>query len=192
MALFRQFFLLGTFVVWSSASLAGPILQGSPTAATGFLNLNIEVLLYNATFHGNDSFFDVFDVSSPLSEITFYQNPAGAESAANALAQALNDNSVSGISDFIPRFEYPYPIVGIPYDYFSDSRSNVYINTYFAVYDPDSNAWYSEATAAPLGSEGYVFSLVSFERAEVPAPSTLLLIMMALAIFLRDPGRRLF
>lgn len=172
-----RFLLLCAFAYWSGVAQAGPILVGPATAAAGFLNLEIDGFLYDVTFHGNDSIFDVY---SSLSEIAFYQDPAKAELAINALADALTVNNVSGISNFIPGSFFGDIIVGFPYDYSTPFPPNVYINSNIAALDTNTMTWSTQSVFVPGGAEGVVYSIATFKPSdvvEVSTPSTLLLVV---------------
>ena len=82
--------------------------------------------------------------------------------------------------------------MGFPYDYSTPIPPNVYVNAYIAALDPNSMSWSSEPAFAPLGADGFIYSIASaklVEVVEVPAPSTLLLFVAGCLAALRRSNR---
>lgn len=85
-------------LVLSAASMgnAVPMLQGSTSAVTGILRLDVGGFIYDVTFsNGSISFLTEFGGANP----TFSGDQAGAASAASAIASLFNAQGVTGVTD---------------------------------------------------------------------------------------------
>ena len=151
--------------LWLSGGLAQAttILQGTTSAATGFLNLDIGGTIYNVTFNGNLTYSDVFTSTTP----TFFGDLAGATSAVNALSAALNGSGVTGISNLTPD-PAGRLFLAIPYDAFVLSGDPRY-DSKSALFSSSASTW----SVTDLGGQQDVasqnVSIVTFTAVPVPA-----------------------
>ena len=174
---------LGALLACSGAVHAMPVLQGTPTAATGFLNLDIGGELYNMTFRPDQSFLLLYN---PPEEAGWWGDLSAAETIGVAISMALTDNNVTGIAGLDPFLPNTYSATfGLP-TAVSVVGSGLDVDGYLGYLGTNpGDTWQSSTDGmSTLGGPDFYANVV-LERSTVPAPSSALLlapIVLGLAI----------
>lgn len=159
------------FALTASMAQASPILQGSPTAATGITGLDVSGTEYDVSFSVAGTYNDEFGSSTPA----FFGNETGAEAARDAIRDVLIANTVTGIgglpTDLVHSLRVPW-----------DLTTNEVATKWIAQSTTGESDWFSGATDNyPRSRLATNASWARFTPAQVPEPVTLALMGLGLA-----------
>ena len=179
---------------FATAVQAMPVLQGTPGAATGFLNLDIGGELYNATFHADASFPTLYPppFDDGIDDAIWWDEPAIAQTVGDAILMALADNSVTGIDGYVPFIPgQAVAAFGLPTGTRPAGFGSFIVEGYLGVLGPNpGDTWVgTNSDVGTFGGTGF-FANVTLERSTVSSASPVWLMSSGLIVLALVRRRR--